>query len=189
MIEEWTARRPHQMAEIRGAKVKAGPKELASLLGHLVFAAEVVPNGRTYMQGMLRQFVGLEVDWADGRVRHAFGAWGKVDLTPAFWRDLTWWRSAIGSAHSKPMQGSSLGEAAISGTDASDFACGELVWLDGAREELRMVFTKAEKRRPINFRELLGVYRLIERWGPRLVGRTRTAPRASVTSVVSVYIG
>ena len=172
MIEEWMVRRPHQMAEIRGAKVKSGPKELASLLGHLVFAAEVVPNGRTYMQGMLRQFVGLEVDWAHGRVRHAFGAWGKVDLTPAFWRDLTWWRGAIGSAHCKPMHGSSIGEAAISGTDASDFACGELVWLDGAREELRMVFTQAEKRRPINFRELLGVYRLIERWGPRLVGRT-----------------
>ena len=49
-----------------------------------------------------------------------------------------------------------LGEAAITGTDASDFACGELAWIDGAREEMRVLFSRAEKRRPINFRELLG---------------------------------
>ena len=71
-----------------------------------------------------------------------------------------------------PLKGAPLGEAAITGTDASDYACGELVWLDGAREEMNLVFTPAEKRRPINFRELLGVYRLVERWGGRLEGRT-----------------
>ena len=65
-----------------------------------------------------------------------------------------------------------LGEAAITGTDASDHACGELAWIDGAREEMNSIFTRAETRRPINFRELLGVYRLVERWGSRLEGRT-----------------
>ena len=44
--------------------------------------------------------------------------------------------------------------------------------MDGAREEVVMHFTRAEKRRPINFRELLGVYRLMDRWGARLAGRT-----------------
>ena len=42
------------------------------------------------------------------------------------------------------MEAEPLGEAAICGTDASDFACGELVWIDGAREEAVLVFTSAE---------------------------------------------
>ena len=83
-----------------------------------------------------------------------------------------WWSGAIENTCSVPMRRQSLGEAAITGTDASDHACGELAWLDGAREEMNSVFTLAEKRRPINHRELLGVYRLVERWGPRLTGRT-----------------
>ena len=81
----------------------ADPKELASLLGHLVFASEVVPQGRTFMQGMLRQFAGLEVDWVRGRVRVKAGTWGRVNLTPSFWRDLAWWNGALANAHCKPM--------------------------------------------------------------------------------------
>ena len=32
-------------------------------------------------------------------------------------------------------------------------------------------FTEAERRRPINWRELLGVYRVLAVWGPELAGR------------------
>ena len=42
--------------------------------------------------------------------------------------------------------------------------------MDGTREEMTLRFTSAERRRPINYRELLGVVRLVERWGPRLAG-------------------
>ena len=56
------------------------PRELAKLLGHLVFASQVVPGGRTYMQNMLSAFSGLEVDWKHGRVRARYGAWDLVTL-------------------------------------------------------------------------------------------------------------
>ena len=152
--------------------IEADPRELASLLGHLVFCSEVVPGGRTYMQAMLRQFAGLEVDWMRGRVRYVQSAWGSVQLQPGFWRDLAWWRSALAVANCSPMHSPSVGLAAIVGTDASDEACGELAWVDGTREEMVLRFTEAERRRPINFRELLGVLRLVERWGARLRGCT-----------------
>ena len=64
-----------------------------------------------------------------------------------------------------------VGEIAVVGTDASDLACGELVWLDGHREETVLTFTHAERRRPINFRELRGTLRVAELWGGRLAGR------------------
>ena len=62
------------------------------------------------------------------------------------------------------------GEAAITGTDASGWGTGQLAWLDGAREEVQLEFTEAERRRPINWRELLGVLRVVETWGERLRG-------------------
>ena len=37
-----------------------------------------------------------------------------------------------------PFDAPKLGELAVIGTDASDFACGELVWLDGMREEVNI---------------------------------------------------
>ena len=172
LVDQWLSRRPSDETDSWGLEEVAEPKELASLLGLLVFCASAVPNGRTHMQGMLRQFARLEVDWARGSVRWPGGEWGKVPLTRAFWRDLVWWKGAIDSNPSVPMGRVSAGVAAITGTDASDHACGELVWHDGGREEMQMIFTRAEKRRPINFRELLGTYRLVERWGARLEGRT-----------------
>ncbi len=36
---------------------------------------------------------------------------------------------------------------------------------------MQLVFTEAEQRRPINWRELLGVLRVVETWGERLTGR------------------
>ena len=68
--------------------------------------------------------------------------------------------------------GGDFAEAALAGSDASGFAAGGLIWLDGAREEFRLVFTEAERRRPINYRELLGALRVAEVGGERLRGRT-----------------
>ena len=48
------------------AEVTVELKPLASLLGKLVFASQVVEGGRTYMQGMLASFKGLVVDWHRG---------------------------------------------------------------------------------------------------------------------------
>ena len=42
-------------------------------------------------------------------------------------------------------------------TYALGFACGELIYLNGVKEETTLVFTSAEKRRPINWRELFGI--------------------------------
>ena len=76
------------------------------------------------------------------------------------------------ASNCSPLSVPSGGDLAVVGSDASDFACGELVWLDGLREETRLVFTKAERRRPINFRELRGSLRALEVYGERLRGRT-----------------
>ena len=137
-----------------------------------MFASEVIPGGRVYMQAMLLQFKGLEIDWARGLVRSLHSPWRRVTLLEGFWRDVHWWRSALRRRNCLPFSKPQLGELAVVGTDASDFACGELVWLDGTREEVTLVFTHAERRRPINFRELRGTLRALEVWGPRLRGRT-----------------
>ena len=86
-LGEWLGRAP-----VGDEVVSAGPREVAVLLGHLVFCSQVIPRGRTYMQAMLRQFVGLEVDWLHGAVRLSgeMGAWRQMVLWPGFWRDLLW---------------------------------------------------------------------------------------------------
>ena len=167
LIEEWQSKEPAE-GEPRAL---ADPRELASVLGQLVFASSVIPNSRVYMQAMLRQFAGLEIDWARGLVRSVHSAWSQVPLADGFWRDLHWWRSALMGPNCLPFARPTVGEVAIVGTDASDLACGELVWLDGGREEAVLLFTHAERRRPINFRELRGTLRALELWGSRLRGR------------------
>jgi len=167
LLSEWSAFEP---APGRPPET-ADPRELASFLGQLVFASEVIPGGRVYMQSMLRQFKGLEVDWTRGLVRHLHSAWRRIQILEGFWRDVHWWRSALRRQNCVKFDSPTVGEIAIVGTDASDLACGELIWIDGAREEIVLVFTHAERRRPINFRELLGTLRALEAWGPRLTGR------------------
>ena len=167
LVEEWLEREPAPGQP----PVRSDPRELASVLGHFVFASEVIPGGRVYLQAMLRQFKGLEVDWARGMVRHFSSAWTQIDIHDGFWRDLRWWRSALKRCNCIPFGLPAVGEVAIVGTDASDLACGELVWLDGAREETVLHFLHAERRRPINFRELRGTLRALEIWGSRLSGR------------------
>ena len=80
MIDEWMARRP-----AAGERLQVGAKELAKLLGHLVFGSQVVPGGRTYMQAMLSSFAGLEVDWRRGAVRRTGGgAWQEMSVSDGF---------------------------------------------------------------------------------------------------------
>ena len=166
MIDAWMARRP-----AAGEQLRVGAKELAQLLGHLVFGSQVVPGGRTYMQSMLSSFAGLEVDWRRGSVRRtAGGPWQEMAVGDGFWRDLEWWSEHLEKRNCVSTEPSRRGEAAVTGTDASGWGTGQLAWLDGAREEVQLEFTEAERRRPINWRELLGVLRVVETWGERLAG-------------------
>ena len=167
-LDGWAEREPAT------GLLKADPKEVASTLGKLVFASQVVPNGRTYMQGMLAAFKGLVVDWQRGTVAVAGRSRLPLELQPSFWRDLSWWRRHLGS-HSfttfESVVKRPVGELAITGTDASDWGTGQVLWSNGAREEYRLIFTAAEKRRSINWRELLGIYRVAKLGGERLRGK------------------
>ena len=166
LIDEWLLRRPRKGA------ADAEPRELARLLGLLVFASQVVPGGRVYMQGMLSQFQGLEVDWKRGLVKPTNGhQWGSVRLGDAFWRDLEWWSDSLQFRNCTSLLETELGEAAVTGTDASGWGSGQVAWIDGGKEESRLRFGKAENRRPINWRELSGIVRIIELYGEQLAGR------------------
>ena len=166
-IEAWLALEP-----VEGDLV-ADPRELASFLGKLVFVSQVVKGGRTYMQGMLSQFKGLVVDWQRGQVKPASAGWRDLEVSPAFWRDLRWWQGHLDQRSLAPLVGDGeAAEAVLTGTDASNWGTGQVLWLDGAREEASLSFTHAERRRPINWRELLGIVRVCEVGGGRLRGKT-----------------
>ena len=75
MIDDWMGRRP-----AAGGTLEVSVRELAKLLGHFVFASQVIPGGWTYMQGMLSSFQGMEVDWRRGLVRAARGAWRQMEI-------------------------------------------------------------------------------------------------------------
>ena len=170
LLNDWRSRRP--LGGRRALRVP--PKEMAVLLGNLVFASQVVPGGRTYMQGMLSQFSGFSVDWRRGLVTPTVDSsrGGELlEVTDDFWRDLEWWHDHLESRNCSPMEEEEQGAAAITGTDASDWGTGQLVWIDGGREEVQLRFTAAEQRRSINWRELLGSLRIVERFGERLRGR------------------
>lgn len=167
-LDAWLARRPASGSD---REEEVDPKDLATLLGHLVFASQVMPHGRIYMQGMLASFAGLEVDWRRGAVRLNGGRWGAMTVGAHFWRDLDWWDHQLSTNNCVPLAPTGPAGAAVqAGTDASDFGAGEVIYLGGQREETRLKFTQAEKRRPINWRELLGILRVLEVWGPRLEG-------------------
>ena len=165
-LEAWLALRPER------GQLQVNPKELASLLGKLIFVSQVVRGGRTYMQGMLSSFKGLSVDWSRGRVTPDGKSWRSMHVEDGFWRDLHWWLKHLPTRSLTPFEGApALGEAVMTGTDASGWGTGQVVWIHGAREESSLRFTWAEKRRPINWRELLGIVRVAEQFGHRLSGR------------------
>ena len=151
--------------------MEVDPTELASLLGKLVFASQVVRGGRVYMQGMLSAFKGLVVDWRRGTVAPVGGKWGAMSVGEAFWRDLRWWRMHLEQRSLTPFDKEPMGDGVLSGTDASGWGTGQILWLDGGREEHRLRFTAAEKRRPINWRELLGIWRICAVGAERLRGK------------------
>lgn len=95
-----------------------------------------------------------------------------VTVGDGFWRDLEWWSDHMSNRNSISLVTKVAGEAAITGTDASDWGTGQAVFIDGGLEESRLQFTSAEKRRPINWRELLGIVRVFEWYGERLSGMT-----------------
>ena len=125
------------------------------------------------MQGMLSQFAGLEVDWKRGEVRPTGASrWGKgVVVTDDFWRDLEWWDDHLETSGGVPLEEEPRGEAVVTGTDASDWGTGQLAWLDGQRAEAQLIFSRSEKGRSINWRELLGIVRIVQTFGPELRGR------------------
>ena len=166
LISAWRARQ-------RAKPVMVEPRELAQLLGQLVFASQVIPGGRVAMQAMLAQFKGLEVDWRQGRVSLVGQAkWTLVQLDQGFWRDLEWWDMHFERRNCVSLFDDERASAAITGTDASDWGSGQAAFLDGSVEEARLEFTSAEKRRPINWRELSGIVRILEWFGPRMRGRS-----------------
>ena len=167
LLHEWSERRAKLSAE------GSDPKEMAHLLGHLVFASQVIPGGRVFMQSMLQQFQGLEVNWKLGLVRPVGdGQWAKVHVADGFWDDLDWWTDHLATRNCTSLAYSETGAAAVTGTDASDWGSGQAVYIDGGVEEARLEFTSAEKRRPINWRELSGIIRIFEWYGSRLAGQT-----------------
>ena len=171
LIDEWQRWQAAEAASGRAAR--AQQKELASLLGKLVFASQVVWNGRPFMQSLLSSFRGLSVDWQRGVVTvGGVSAGVGVPLSRDFWQDLEWWRVHLKERYSIPWDADGLAVAAITGTDASGWGTGQLAWVDGQRVESQLAFTWAERRRPINWRELLGIVRVVEQFGELLTGRT-----------------
>ena len=62
MIHQWSARKPPGRGDL-----SVDPRDLACLLGNLVFVSEAVRGGRTYLQCCLGSFKGLEVDCMGSR--------------------------------------------------------------------------------------------------------------------------
>ena len=189
-INHWRAMEPGRVGigKGSGASVVADVHELASFLGHLVFCSQVVPQGRTYMQGMLSQFAGLEVDWRRGEVRATGGGkrWAQgIELQPGFWRDLAWWDERLEHRNSTPMDMPARGEVAVCGTDASDWGTGQLLWGDGRRAETVLRFSLAERARSINWRELLGIVRVVEQFGEELRGRSLLVEGDNTSSIAA----
>ena len=142
-LSDWLGREP------REGSLVAEPKAVASLLGKLVFASQVIPGGRTYMQGMLAAFKGVVVDWRRGTVSFGGKAGQELTLRPGFWRDVRWWVNHLHThSFTTTDKDTSRGELVLAGTDASDWGTGQVIWRDGGREEYQLEFTRAERRRP-----------------------------------------
>ena len=87
----------------RDGQPRSEPRELAVLLGKLVFASQVVWNGRAFMQAMLSSFAGCEIDWRHGKVSFRGGSFTKrMGLPGGFWDDLDWWGEHLVERYSVP---------------------------------------------------------------------------------------
>lgn len=86
MIAEWMGRRP----AAGRAPLLVTPVEMARLLGHLVFASQVVQGGRVAMQAMLSSFKGMVVDWRSvalgpGAANGGRRVWRNLKVEEGFW--------------------------------------------------------------------------------------------------------
>jgi hypothetical protein len=165
LLGDWLERSP-EGEEL----VVVDPTHLARLLGKMLFASPLIEGSRVHMQAMLAQFAGLVVDWQRGTVEWKRG-WKPMTVGASFWRDLEWWREVFSRGNAVRSEKTARAVAAISGTDASDWGTGQLVWIDGEREEVQLRFTECEQLHSINWRELLGIWRILQTWGERLAGR------------------
>ena len=90
-------------------------------------------------------------------------------LSKEFFAELSWWEDNLSTRNGIPLiRPLQPVEATISGTDASNIGCGSVVWMSGGREEYKQFWSDAERKFPINMRELIGATRILENWGPRL---------------------
>jgi hypothetical protein len=118
-------------------------------------------------------FKGVVVDWRRGTVSFGGKAGQELTLRPGFWRDVRWWVNHLHThSFTTTDKDTSRGELVLAGTDASDWGTGQVIWRDGGREEYQLEFTRAERRRPINWRELLGIVRACRLCGERARGAT-----------------
>ena len=121
------------------------------------------------------------MDWRRGAVSFQGGTSQRVALGEGFWDDLlSWWAVHLRERYSIPWVPTQPDDAVLLGTDASDWGTGQLAWLDGTREEVQLELTRAEHRRPINWRELLGIVRCVEEFGPTFRAPTRPSVRRYV---------
>ena len=54
-----------------------------------------------------------------------------MSVGDGFWRDLEWWSDHLERRNCVSLERRPLGEAAVTGTDASGWGTGQLAWLDG----------------------------------------------------------
>ena len=54
-----------------------------------------------------------------------------MSVGDGFWLDLEWWSDHLERRNCVSLERRPLGEAAVTGTDASGWGTGQLAWLDG----------------------------------------------------------
>ena len=151
-------------------KAKAPARELAGIMGRLNFACKAVHGGMNFMARMWDRFRGVLIDWGRGAVRVANGV-RDLKLDCEFWLDLEWWIKCLQSPMSVLLRGDDACVWEVRcGTDGSDWGSGQFIVLDGEEERMQCEWTPTERRKPINWRELNGVLRMLRKWGPRLRG-------------------
>ena len=151
-----------------GHDESAHPVEVASLVGTLIFGYKMVDGGRAHLGGLITQLGGaIKIDWRKGKVLME-NRWGQLKLNHEFWDEVVWWKNAIQRSNCRLEKEKREVVGIVSGSDASDWGAGSLAWIDGEREEIQFKFTKSEKKRPINWRELLGRLQILEHWEDRM---------------------
>ena len=61
----------------------------------------------------------------------AYNVWRDASVQAGFWEDLEWWEDHLETRHYTPIEATERRPAVVSGTDASGWGQGGLVWLDG----------------------------------------------------------